>query len=286
VSVGTRLARLEGSLDPKPAVLLWLGEAHAFPSLAAYAAWLVEQPLSVAPLVRIPRLVEASVRRAMRGQKGDVVDPAISRAIMGAVFRIELVITLNTTAEATLRLDGARYSTLLWQARAMAAEDGGSTVGAGRTGRTIGDLRWTAWRKALAALIDRLSVAAEVRTRLEARYLDGHAALLPETAADVARLRPSAERLAAAGNGRPTARPHRRSSATAKGGSARLKRDALDRTASVVAARLVDEVRARTSDSLLDVAGAQEMAARVMAGAVPGTAPSGADAAAPAAAAR
>ena len=56
-----RLAKLEGALSPRAAVLLWLAEAHAFPTLPAYVGWLIHQPPSAAPLWRIPEQVEAAV---------------------------------------------------------------------------------------------------------------------------------------------------------------------------------------------------------------------------------
>ena len=36
------------------ATLLWLAEAHQFGSLPAYVDWLIDQPISVAPLERVP----------------------------------------------------------------------------------------------------------------------------------------------------------------------------------------------------------------------------------------
>ncbi len=50
-----RLARLEGTLSPTAAALLWLTEAHGFGTLVAYVAWLIDQPASAAPLYRVPR---------------------------------------------------------------------------------------------------------------------------------------------------------------------------------------------------------------------------------------
>lgn len=47
-----RLAKLEGALSPKAATLLWMHEAHEFGSLPAYVDWLIDQPISVAPLER------------------------------------------------------------------------------------------------------------------------------------------------------------------------------------------------------------------------------------------
>ena len=55
-----RLAKLESALSPKAATLLWLAEAHQFGSLPAYVDWLIDQPISVAPLQRVPEQARAA----------------------------------------------------------------------------------------------------------------------------------------------------------------------------------------------------------------------------------
>ena len=49
----TRLDKVETSLTPAQAVLLWMQEAHAFGSMRAYAEWVVEQPAASYPLYRL-----------------------------------------------------------------------------------------------------------------------------------------------------------------------------------------------------------------------------------------
>ena len=57
-----RLDKLEGSLSPKAAVLLWLGEAHTHGSLPAYAASQVHAHHKLATLLlRTDRLDEAVI---------------------------------------------------------------------------------------------------------------------------------------------------------------------------------------------------------------------------------
>ena len=80
-----RLAKLEGALSPKAATLLWLEEAHQFDSLPAYVAWLIDQPISVAPLDRVPALARAGALEAMRGQPREAV--RMARGVPGAARR-------------------------------------------------------------------------------------------------------------------------------------------------------------------------------------------------------
>jgi hypothetical protein len=73
VSTKRRLAKVEGTLSPTAATLLWLSEAHGFPTLPAYVAWLIDQPASAAPLYRVPAAAEAgagcqALARAWRGR--------------------------------------------------------------------------------------------------------------------------------------------------------------------------------------------------------------------------
>ena len=62
-SVGRRrLDKIEASLTPRQAVLLWLDEASRFGSMRAYVSSLQGQPTSAFPLFRLPEQVEQLVR--------------------------------------------------------------------------------------------------------------------------------------------------------------------------------------------------------------------------------
>ena len=50
--------------SPKAATLLWLEEAHQFRSLPAYVDWLIDQPISAAPLERVPEQARAAALEA------------------------------------------------------------------------------------------------------------------------------------------------------------------------------------------------------------------------------
>ncbi len=256
MSTATRLARLEGSLGPLEAVLLWLGEAHAFPTLSSYADWLAGQPLSVAPLASIPLLVEMGVRGSMRGQKGEIVEPAVDRALGDAVLRIMLVSQLNVDAETAIRIGRLRYTALFWELRAITAES--APAGASRDARSVITVRSTAWRDGLAGLLRELYRFDASRRLVEATYLDGRAALFSDTDVDLSKLRERTERLAALGG--PAMSPGTGRRRSARPASAGLNLDALRVEArskgAAVVSGMVDPVRAMTLDILSDLAGA------------------------------
>jgi hypothetical protein len=258
VTAERRLAKLEGALSPKAATLLWLAEAHQFRSLPAYVDWLIDQPISAAPLERVPTQARAAAIEAMRGQPREVVREAAHQAVRDAIFGVVLVLRLNSVAEETTRIEGLRYLALFWEMRAISAEAQLATAAPSRgTGRGRG-ARWTAWRAAVARLVGTLYAAEEARAHLERRYLDGTPTLFPDLTADWQVLRDRAERLADLGDvvgvtaarvdgarrRRPRPQVHlRQLRATARG------------RAPEEGARLVDAARAVTLDALGDSVG-------------------------------
>lgn len=75
-----RLSKVEGRLTPTQAVILWMEEAHVFPSFFAYVQSLDGQPDAAYPLYRLPDQVEAATRGAMKGQPREEVDRAVRKA--------------------------------------------------------------------------------------------------------------------------------------------------------------------------------------------------------------
>jgi hypothetical protein len=275
VTAEGRLAKIEGALSPKAATLLWLAEAHRFGSLPAYVDWLIDQPVSAAPLERVPKQARAAAVAALRGQPREVVREAARGAVRDAVFLIELVLRLNSVATETIRIEGLRYAVFFWEMRALTAEAQLARRNRSRADRSASSLveRWHAWCTASAALLTGLYAAQEARALLERRYLDGRPALFPDAIADWERLRESAERLASLGGAlRPLIEGRRRAPRSAEIEPPGLDLDALRAaartTAPTVAAGLVDEARAAALDILGDTEGATSIAARRLRAAV------------------
>jgi hypothetical protein len=263
VTAERRLAKLEGALSPKAATLLWLAEAQQFGSLPAYVNWLIDQPVSAAPLERLPTQARAGVLEAMRGQPRESVREAAHQAVRDAIFLVELVLKINVAAEEAAQLLGLRHVALFWEMRAISAEaliepnrlpDGTRDGLAGR---------WTAWRAKVASLIEDIYVAEEARIRLERRCLDGASTLFPDLIADWQRLRDRAERLTRLGDLVGVM------AASVERGRHRPRRPQIDlrqiraaalRRAPKATASLVDAARAATLGVLGDPAGAAMIA--------------------------
>jgi hypothetical protein len=157
-----RLAKLEGALSPKGATLLWLAEAHEFGSLPAYVDWLLDQPISVALLERVPTQAQAGALEAMRGQPREVVRDAAHQASRDAIFLVELVLKVNVAAENTIRIAGLRYGVFFWEMRAISAEAELARRRRSRADRSASGIaeRWQAWCTGTAALLTGIRVLA------------------------------------------------------------------------------------------------------------------------------
>jgi hypothetical protein len=264
-----RLAKLEGALSPLASTLLWLAEAQQFGSLPAYVAWLVDQPISAAPLERVPAQARAGTLEALRGQPREVVREAAHQAVRDAIFGVELVLRVNSVAQEAIRIEGLRYAVLFWEMRALSAEAELARRSRSRAGRSAAILveRWQEWCSATVTFLTEIYAAEEARTLLERRYLDGHPALFPDAIEDRQRLRDNAERLASLGGALPPLPVGRRRARR----SAEIEPPGLDldalragarAEAPAGAARLVDEARATTLDVLGNIEGAAVIVAR------------------------
>jgi len=264
-----RLAKLEGALSPKAATLLWLEEAHQFRSLPAYVDWLIDQPISAAPLERVPEQARAAVVEALRGQPREAVREASRGAIRDAIFLVELVITLNRATQETLETEGLRYAALFWEMQALTAaaelERANRSHQDAPPGRSVAE-PWTTWCGASASLVLGLYVAEEARLALERRYLDGHPALFPEAVEDWTGVRGTAEGLAGLGDDLQPLMGGRGSRRRRSGPDHVLDLSALRASTSTEArdlmARLVDEARAAALDALGDAETAASIAER------------------------
>lgn len=255
-----RLARVEGALSPKGATLLWLTDAHQFPTLPAYVAWLIEQPKEAAPLWRVPQQAETAVRAAMRGEPGEAVHQAMRQAVRDAVFFVELVIRLNLAAEEATRFEGLRYAALFWEMRALTAEAELERSTEGSGGRRPIARRAAAWRTAVTDWLTSLSATHEARLILERQYLDGRGVLFPDLARDWDSLREAAVRLAALADALPALRDGR----SRRRGLQNLspRHTAIGGRAAAQAAWLADTAREAALDLLGDAEGAVAIAER------------------------
>jgi hypothetical protein len=246
-----RVAKLEGALHPREAVLAWLVEAQRFPSLVDHVRSIAGLPVEAAPLSVIGARVEAAVRDAMRGQPRYAVETAARRAVGDGVFLFTLAIGLNVVALEMARLEGLRATAafhwmgcLLGGPRAADLPPAEAKV----YERELADC-WALWWPVLDRLSLEVRVETGARATLERRFFGGHDVLFADASAAWASHVEMVERLASfaetmASIGGPMARS-RRATRTAPGGS--LSERVAERIAT-----LADDARVRAYGILGD----------------------------------
>ena len=85
-----RIEKIEGSLTPKQAVILWMQEAHQYRNMSEYVLFLRGQPNTVAPLWHLPDQVERATRESMKCHHQEVVEAAVRRAVRDVFFLFHL----------------------------------------------------------------------------------------------------------------------------------------------------------------------------------------------------
>jgi hypothetical protein len=170
-----RVAKIEEALSPTQLVLRWLAEAHAYGDIPAYAASLLAKDPPVAPLHRLAREAVQGARVSMRGKRSELVEAAVRAALRETVFRFELVMRINVVAHELL--DREELIAALFASQLALLLSGG----AGKRRPDDSHRRRPELCRRLSLLrVDELLASREARTVVEARYLDGHAALFPE----------------------------------------------------------------------------------------------------------
>jgi hypothetical protein len=193
-----RVAKLEGALHPREAVLAWLVEAQQYPSLEDHVRSIAGLPVEAAPLSVIGDRVEAAVRQDMKGRPRDAIEAAVRRTMGDGVFLFTLAIGLNVVALEMARLEGLRATAVFYWM--------GCLLGGPRerdlppaeveTYRLERADAWALWWP----VVDRLSldvrVETEARVTLERRFFGGHDVLFADAATSWASHVDMVERLA------------------------------------------------------------------------------------------
>jgi hypothetical protein len=189
MTLARRVAAIETSLSPTQLMLRWIAEAHAYGDIESYVASLLAQEPPVAPLDRLAREAAHGARTAMRGKRPDVVASAVRSALRETVFRFELVMRINVTTHELLEREELIAALFASQLALLLREQG-----AKRPPDDSHLRRLELCRRLTAHRVNELLASREARSSVEARYLDGHAALFPDIAAAFeAQLRASQE---------------------------------------------------------------------------------------------
>jgi hypothetical protein len=173
MTLSRRVAAVETALSPTQLVVGWLAEAHTFGDVGSYVASLIAGDPPVSPLDRLARQAARGARNANHGKRAEVIDTAVRSALRETVFRFELVIRINLSAQEMLEREALIAAALAAQIALLTYEEH-------RAGSV--DERLAARHDLLGLRVDELRAAQEVRSVVEGRYLDGHAALFPDVA--------------------------------------------------------------------------------------------------------
>ncbi|HZA23894.1 MAG TPA: hypothetical protein VFA32_15050, partial [Dehalococcoidia bacterium] len=109
-----RLDKLEISLTPKQAILLWMEEAHKYDTMEQYARSLKPGPESAWPLATLPEKVATGVEQAMKGRPRREVARTARQAIRDVLFLFHLHQRINQKFMEEQRQFWAR-ALLLWR---------------------------------------------------------------------------------------------------------------------------------------------------------------------------
>jgi hypothetical protein len=248
-AAGRRLAKLEGALAPREAVLAWLVDAQQFPSLADHARSIAELPVEAAPLSVIGERVEASVRASMKGQPHDAVLDAVRRAIGDGVFLFALALLVNTETLEFAKVEGLRASAVFYWMGALLGGPRAADLPPTEAKVYVRELAdaWTLWR----SVVDRLSVDVQIeretRAILQHRYFGGRDVFFADASQAWLEQVDLVERLVSLG------------SVLSRAGAAPTKRRrrsegrrAVDARVAERVARLVDDARVRAYEILGD----------------------------------
>ncbi|MGA2514235.1 MAG: hypothetical protein ABSG37_11535 [Candidatus Limnocylindrales bacterium] len=178
MSLARRLDALDASLTPTQLVLRWLAEAHAYGSLEAYVASILDLPGDQQPIDRLCREAHDGAWTRLHGRPADQVQRAVHSALRETVFRYELVLRIYETAHGLLDQEALIDAALSAHIGLLTAE--------GRAERRHDPTyteTFTIYRDLLTMRVGELHAAQRARSTVEERYLDGHAALFPDVAA-------------------------------------------------------------------------------------------------------
>jgi hypothetical protein len=179
VTAERRLAKVEGALTPTQRVLAWLDEAHAFGGLGAYVDSLLDQPPEAFPINRLARQATSAARSALRGKPAETVDTGVRQALRATIFRFELVMRINVVTHEMIDREALIHAALTGMLAMLTSDDRPERL----TNQSYPS-RLAQCREVTASRVDELLAAEQARSVVEARYLDGHAALFPDDRSD------------------------------------------------------------------------------------------------------
>jgi len=223
-TAGRRVAKLEGALRPREAVLAWLAEVQDLTDISDYTRQVAEVPIDAAPMSVIARRVDAAVREDMKGQPRDAIEDAAYRAAGDALFLFCLVFQVNIDAVETARTEGLRATAVFYWMGCLLGGPRDEDIPSEELAEHHRALTrcWATWLSVVDRLDRDVRVAAQVRANLAERYYGGHDVLFADASTDwaghvelVDRLKWFADAIGSSARGKTARRAHARRAALA-----------------------------------------------------------------------
>ena len=193
-----RLARLERSLAPRDAVLLWFETARKYRSLTDYARSILGQGDPAPHMTWIQDQVVSSVTEALAGKGPLEIEREIWLSLRDAMFLYHLVVVLNVTAGEYALLAQLRSRVLVAELGPLVMDPLSEDVVARRANpenaRRV-DRSWQLWRESTEAWVSDVRLEQLARSALDDAYFGGRPVLFDAVAEDWMQLGQQADRL-------------------------------------------------------------------------------------------
>ncbi len=198
MSLHQRLTKIERSLSPRDAVLLWVEEARLYLDLEAYARAQLAAGVTLSPIEVLVDRAAATSTSSRAGNEGERPVRTLP-AVRDVVFLHALVLTLNESAQLIARdlllrglLAGRLMSDVLSD-----ESDTAKILGEAPPTAERGSMTWEQWRELVTGLAGQLRIEEAAWALLGRRYFKGRSVLLPAPAEEWGQARAQLERLEA-----------------------------------------------------------------------------------------
>jgi len=174
-----RLQKIETSLSPQQATMLWLDEAQRFPSYREYLQDMAREPITEAPREKVPRQAAEAMRYRVMFEPWptETKTKVVSEAREQTDFLVVLVFIINNQV-----LDQLDRSVLLlwalWEQRSRMSQQG-------RHLKLSSRAEWTFWRQMLVAHLSQLRVLKAAIAALGATRFNGQCVVFTKQAAEL-----------------------------------------------------------------------------------------------------
>lgn len=181
-TAGRRLAKLEGSLRPREAVLAWLAEVQELTDIDDYSRHVAEVSVDDAPMSVIGRRIQAAVRDDMKGKPRDAVVEAVRRAFGDALFLFCLVFQVNIEAVQRANIEGLRAAAAFFWMGSLLGGPRDEEIAPDELAEHHAELTecWASWLSVVERLAWDVQVVERVRATLADRYYAGQDVLFAD----------------------------------------------------------------------------------------------------------